>query len=104
MIKGLEHLTYDGRLKELGLFSLEKQRLRGDLVNIYKYILHLLLKGWCKEDGVGSLPWCPSIYKQNVNVQPPNQMEVIPGRFMFSGQEWLELHSVGNASVTFLFS
>ena len=46
MIRRLEHLFNEGRLRELGSFSLEKRRLWGDLIVAFKY-----LEGAYKEEG-----------------------------------------------------
>lgn len=61
--KMVKHLSYEEWLRELGLFSVKKRKLRGNLININKY-----LKGVCREDETRFflwclLSWCPNRHK-----------------------------------------
>lgn len=75
-IRGLEHLSCDERLRELGLFTVEKRSLCGDIFAVFQY-----LKGAYKESERERL-CCLFVFPQEDNVRKRgNGFKLEEGRF-----------------------
>ena len=72
-IQGLRNIPYEARLKALNLHSLERRRLRGDLIKIFK---------WCRDYNKGDINNVLRVNNQDITIN--NGFK--PDKFVFRRQ------------------